>query len=342
MLSGFLDKIGGLFDSRFIIAYWAPLFVAMGLGVITVMLYTGWEAFLGWWLSTSLTEQAILGSVALFLVTILSYLLQALTLPLIRFYEGYTYPRWLANWSRLEQRRRWNVLQSSSDPNPFYAIRYHYFPRNIDLTRPTRLGNILTAEEEYSYQMYRLDAVLWWPRLALFLPETFRMQLDSAFTPLIALLNLSFLLVLLALGSCLLLLTQAPWWLFLSSFSLSLLMSRIAYFAATSQAIGYGNLIRVAFDLYRHDILKQMHIPVPDNLVEERLLWDALNNWIYYYTQPWESKSSELPTDLANVLNHPFYYDFHEVVALPTPDQSTLSIDGELTVKLDHSINADD
>jgi hypothetical protein len=86
------------------------------------------------------------------------------------------------------------------------------------------------------------------------------------------------------------------------------------YIAACNQALDYGQLVRVAFDFYRHDILKQMHLPIPDNLVEERLLWDALNAMTYNYTLPWEAEAATQTPRLAR----PFYYDTHQT-ATPSP-----------------------
>jgi hypothetical protein len=89
---------------------------------------------------------------------------------------------------------------------------------------------------------------------------------------------------------------------------IGLLLARACYLAAISQALSYGKLVQVAFDFYRHDILKQMHIPVPDNLRDERFLWTALNSVVDEYSMPWQTTIIEsLPS-----LNSPFYYDTHE------------------------------
>jgi hypothetical protein len=123
------------------------------------------------------------------------------------------------------------------------------------------------------------------------------------------LLNLSMLLTLLALGGGgALFLTYRYWWLGVLVFIGGLALARTCYVAASNQAMDYGQLVRVAFDFYRHDILKQMHIAVPDNLVEERLLWDALNAVVYDYVLPWDAEVADQIPRLA----HPFYYDTHQ------------------------------
>lgn len=265
-------------------------------------------------------EHGLLGVAALIAVTVLAYLLQAVTPTVVRLYEGYNWGRLdsrLTNWARLGQKRKLQNLQETSFSNEEGALKaghqrtaysdlYYNFPRNPNLILPTRLGNTLIAAEEYSYQVYFLDAVTWWPRLAPLLPQAFRAQVDNALTPLLALLNLLALV-----GGALVFLTDQRWWLFVLVFVGALLLARFCYAAAVKQAESYGILIRVAFDLYRHEILKQMHIPIPDNLVDEGVLWSKLNRLVYNYIQPWETKRPSETLYKPDPKAHPFYYDFH-------------------------------
>lgn len=194
------------------------------------------------------------------------------------------------------------------------AFFYLNYPRNPLLLKPTKLGNVLAAAEEYSMQLYKLDAVIWWPRLAPMLPDAFRAQVDVALIPMLAVLNLGLVFTLIAFiggGSAILL--GPNWFLFIISFIGGFFLARASYLAAVSQAVDYGNWIRVAFDLYRHEILRQMHIPIPDNLVEETLLWTSLNNWVYKFTPPWEAVRT---TKLSSV-KRPFYYDTHSSTTTP-------------------------
>jgi len=194
------------------------------------------------------------------------------------------------------------------------ATRYLNFPRNSKLLKPTRLGNVLAAAEEYSFQLYWLDAVIWWPRLAPLLPDDFRVQVDTALTPMLMMLNLSLTFTLIDLmGAGIVILFHWHWLLFATILIVGLLLAWACYMAAISQAVDYGNWIRVAFDLYRHEPLKKMHIPIPDNLLEERRLWASLNEWLYKYTPPWEVAM----TTKAPSLERPFYYDMHKTTPSP-------------------------
>jgi hypothetical protein len=61
-----------------------------------------------------------------------------------------------------------------------------------------------------------------------------------------------------------------------------------------------------------------MHIQVPDNLVGERLLWNLLTNWHYFYQAPWESED-DMPK-----LDNPFYYDTHYASIDPSQQQEVI------------------
>ena len=338
MLTAYLTQVSGWLDKRFMLAYWAPMFIflsLMGLGGAAARL--GPERALKVWSELDPMAQAIVGLAALIGITVLAYILQALTTPVMRMYEGY----WPARFRRLTARAigdqtarraalRAEAAQSrqagSGDPAEAALRRlqsggaertlYLAFPRSERLIRPTRLGNTLTAAEEYAYQVYRMDTVLWWPRLAPVLDVTLAGQIDAALTPLIALVNLSFLLTVLALGGGvgLLLLSlfgaSQPIWLFLLVFAGGFLLAWLCYEAAVTQAQDYGSLMRVACDMSRHEVLKKLHVPVPDNLRSERQLWEVLNHWVYQYTPPWEQRWPPDPSQAP--ATDPFYYDTHK------------------------------
>jgi len=363
MLGTFLDKMGGFFDRRFVVAYVIPTLVALGLIIGLLQLRFGPQITINWWSSLGLQEQILLAISVLLVVIILSYIFEILTAPLVRLYEGYwtegyvtrhlaplaiKYQRKIKDRNvRTDKRRELDVkrekmisekigsldeLHAASfeeqiatideqiglEKKRAYDAGYYKFPRDTELLKPTLLGNVLAAAEEYSYQVYRLDAVIWWPRLTTLLPEDFRIQVDIALTPMLTVLNLSVIFSLLALVGLGLLLAYHQWFLYGFIVIVGLLLARSFYVAAINQAAVYGKLVRVAFDLYRHEILKKMHIPVPDNLVAERMLWDLLTNWHYFYIVPWDIKSDTPEFD------NPFYYDIHHTTINTVQQQEVI------------------
>jgi hypothetical protein len=300
MFVTFLDKLGGWFDRRFMLAFWAPAFISLGVtGSLIVLVVLGRDAVDIWDELDSL-ESAWLALVALVLITVTAYVLQAFSTTIVRLHEGYLFPEWLARHTRADQLRARQRTLPEQRPNRLtgaatsawsnhYRDAYFYFPRNEDLVKPTRLGNVLTASEEYVTLTYGADAVLWWPRLAPLLPQSFREQVDSTLTPMLSLLTLSTTITLAGLISAVVLALFSPyWWLGILCAVMALALARLCYVASISQAVSYGDLVRAAFDLYRHEILKQMRLPLPKNLREDFVLWQGLTQFIYLYTPPWD------------------------------------------------------
>jgi hypothetical protein len=83
------------------------------------------------------------------------------------------------------------LKDSSTTPPPtevFQRYRENYVEQRnfmmnekgeFEVPRPTRLGNLIKAYEEYPYRVYRMDAVFYWPRLWLKLPKDTREEMDS-------------------------------------------------------------------------------------------------------------------------------------------------------------------
>lgn len=55
----------------------------------------------------------------------------------------------------------------------------------------------------------------------------------------------------------------------------------ISYKTALSSALRYSEQVKVAFDLYRDRLLKEMRIPLPANLEEEQQLWEHLCSFLF-------------------------------------------------------------
>jgi hypothetical protein len=261
----------------------------------------------------------------------MAYVLQALAIPLVRLYEGYDWPRglnWLQRWAEEGQRRAKQAEKSNTQANEASRQRtlFFGFPRDDRLVLATRLGNTLRAAEEYPYYLYQMDAIIWWPRLVTLLPDAFRAQVDGAFTPVVALLNLCTLFGLWALGGgAMIALTDHRRWLFALVLGGGVWLGWVCYQAAITQAEDYGNLVRVAFDLHRHALLEKLHITRPDNLAAERILWYKLGQFHYHYSFPGEVP---LPAVDLQPLRDPFYYDNHKQPQPPQRQTIELQVKG--------------
>jgi len=302
MLSTFLDKVGGLLNRRFLVAYWFPTMFAALLLLLPRALVFGLDAAWRWWAGLVPSQgyagegSPQLGLLAggLLLITLVAYLLQAFTRPLIRTYEGYTWPWPLRRWAARRAARRWLDLRraraEAARQNDLArdAHRqdqlYHGHPDRAWLLLPTHLGNVLRAAEGYAGRVYGMDAPFWWPRLWPLLPEERQQAVDDALTTMVSLLNFATLMIYVAVDVALYLngcrIPYRAGWA-LAALALGGLLFALAYRGAAAQARGYGQQIRTAIDLHRFELLKALHLPLPATPQEERALWARLAAWLY-------------------------------------------------------------
>lgn len=302
MLSTFLDKIGGLLNHRFLAAHWfPPLFAALLLLLPRALVYglgTTWR----WWAGLAPsqdyagegTPKLVLLASGLLLITLIAYLLQAFTRVLVRTYEGYTWLSTLRRWAAGRTARCWRTLKEeraeavSQSDLARYAHRqdqlYYEYPNRAELLLPTHLGNVLRAAEGYASQAYGMDAPFWWPRLWPLLPEEHQTAVDDALTTMVSLLNFATLMAYVMIDVALYLkgcqVAHRVWWAG-AALALGGLLVVVAYQSAVAQARSYGQQIRTAIDLYRFELLKALHCPLPVTPQEERALWARLAAWLY-------------------------------------------------------------
>lgn len=193
---------------------------------------------------------------------------------IIRLYEGYP----LARFRALDRVGRDWYGQRSAEAEGH--SRWHdqdvRYPAQ-DQVLPTRLGNVMLAAERYSYDRYRADLIVQWPRLYQVLPrETIQDVEDARAT-------LEFLLVISLWWGAFSIL--APFWsirlggapaITLVSFALGAVGAYLAYLSAIEAAREYGDHLRAVFDVYRLTLLRALHVPAPNTAVEERARWEDL------------------------------------------------------------------
>jgi len=175
------------------------------------------------------------------------------------------------------------------------------FPGRLNWVKPTRLGNHLRAAETYPSLRYNLDAAVIWPRLREALPDKFAGRLGEAK------MNMDLMLVLTTLalvfgivwGGVFLAVPDASlalykWVAAPFSFLVSMGIARVAYLNAAESALSYGELLKTAFDLYRWEALKALHLDPPPDLEGEKELWGEIGGLLYRnypLKTPWKHPS---------------------------------------------------
>lgn len=142
---------------------------------------------------------------------------------------------------------------------------------------PTELGNVLRAAEQLVYDRYGIDAEIFFPRLGPLLPDKLLKILDNQRDGVEAAARFSAVSFLAAIASAALLLSSG-WWIVIPV--VAVCISWWCYRVAIDAAIIYGDTIESAFDLYRFDVLRALHIPLPHDTRSEKQLFEDLNAFL--------------------------------------------------------------
>src|SRR5262249_28614214 len=74
-------------------------------------------------------------------------------------------------------------------------------------------------------------------------------------------------------------------WVFLAVSLGGPLIARVWYLVAVEQYRAFADLLRTSVDLFRFDLLKDLRLALPADLLDERYLWDELNQVTAYGDQ---------------------------------------------------------
>ncbi|MFC4052448.1 hypothetical protein ACFOY4_22410 [Actinomadura syzygii] len=240
-----------------------------------------------------------LGQLTLIILTILliAVLAAPLQMAMVRTLEG-RWPRLLGSgFARGRQLRRKHRLERAAElpapadpesagtapeePSPAVLQRAgrlgaelrRSFPMSDHLVRPTRLGNILAAMEDTAGRTYGLDGVIAWPRLYPQLSDRTRALVDDRRDMLDTAARLTVTSALVTvIGTALL--VGTGWWHLLSLIPLGIAV--LAYAGTVQAAHAYAEVVHVAFDLHRFDLLTALHMPLPTDTAAEATINQAL------------------------------------------------------------------
>lgn len=158
------------------------------------------------------------------------------------------------------------------------AIRLRY-PRRVGGLQPTQLANLAEVHREYGLDRFGLDSDLFWLRLLKLAraDKDFYPLLDDAKTQLDFAVAVTVLLGLTVLVWFPLSMLFAPTiWPYLLIAVIGL-PAVVIFYRVVIQAYGtFAEVVRAALDLYRFDMLKALHLQLPEDLAEEKDTWQKL------------------------------------------------------------------
>ena len=152
---------------------------------------------------------------------------------------------------------------------------------SVDELRATRMGNVAAALDSYGETRYRMNLAVYWSRMQLIIQD--KKEIYGALVD--AKCQLDFLVV-----CCwLCILTSAGWlvgmqWLPFSWLLYLLVLivvpigARFFYLLAVENYAVMADLIKSTVDLFRFQLLRNLHVPQPGGIRQERALWAALGD----------------------------------------------------------------
>ncbi|GAB3116155.1 hypothetical protein GCM10027160_24540 [Streptomyces calidiresistens] len=292
-LTDVAGRVTGVLSSRFLLVAYLP--VLAGALPLVVLVWAGAPGgtpdFSGAWETAG--SLGIGESLVLVLALLVpAFLLQSLQLSLHTLWrEGPPWRWWRRRRSAFWQGRREALAERARLPADFPSLGpaerdaatarawpaasrlNRRFPPAGTPTRPTALGNLLTAMEHSAGRAHGWDAAVAWPRLYPVLRDPARSLVDDARDALDQAIGLATVMSLCAPLS-LALLWPSGWWTLLTLVPAILAVG--AYRAALRSAATYAVAVHGAFDLHRFDLLRALHLQLPADPAGERALAAAL------------------------------------------------------------------
>jgi hypothetical protein len=180
-----------------------------------------------------------------------------------------------------DESRDWELL-SSQLPEIEHKLDL-YYPSTFHAVLPTRIGNTITAFQDYPRTRYGMDWIALWPRLIPVLKDNDYMDLlDKDKDAFDFLLNTCLVIILLGVEIVYMELFLGN---LLHSFLIgfiTLLISSVLYNGALAAAYRWGMAVRVAFDLYRHDLSLQLGLHPAETFEEEYERWQQVSRFLLY------------------------------------------------------------
>ncbi len=192
---------------------------------------------------------------------------------LVQFLEGYWGASFVARKIQAlrisHHQTRFNSLGDKDAKGNGEASRLlDLYPRDPDDFMPTRLGNVLRRYEMIAGRQYELNVLTILPHVALAAQSEDVRYLDDQRTQLDLAVRMCFAAMLASIVSAVFL-WRDDLWLLVAAIPCS--VAYISYRGAIVSAREYGVAMETLIDLNRFAFYKRFHLPMPRNIVEERI-----------------------------------------------------------------------
>jgi hypothetical protein len=295
------SELPKLFDRNFAIAYFLPVSLLLTISAFILKAAGYWSQIYSFLTGNTLFDATL----AVFTAWIGGILLMVLNREIYRLLEGYGKYNPVHLFEKHAKRQfvkkmdRLDVLDNEYGTKDFTEEKgkerarlmvelAESYPDREDLILPTAFGNALRAFEIYPRVMYGFEGIDGWPRILAVLPKEYRELIDDAKAQVDWWVNLGVISILLLIefwGA-----VYSKWGLTLGWFYnilnilvplvIVVLLNWFFLWRATSAAVGWGDYVKSAFDLYRFSLLEQLGIEPPTSREQEEKLWKSFSQAI--------------------------------------------------------------
>lgn len=184
------------------------------------------------------------------------------------------------------------------------ALRREKYPTREDDLLPTGFGNAIRAFEVYPGDVYGVNAIPIWLRLASVIPKNFTELIEDARAQVTCFMNITYISAIIGVSALVRICRYADWtWAFNSRIpfwiGIQTLLSGIVYwwlqiaaisFAiailasiwTTSRVSAWGGLVKSAFDCYLPSLIKQFGYLPPQTETERYAFWEEFSALVSY------------------------------------------------------------
>ena len=211
----------------------------------------------------------------------------------------------IASWGEARAQQQVFPLSMQERATRLRAELLENFPPNETDVLPTRFGNTIRSFEMYPREVYGVDSVPVWLRLASVISKDFTALIDDARAQVDCFVNIACLSFAIAAASLADALKQAYWdrllfWQIPITFAETLAILKplvqqdftvpaigfavafLSYRWATIRVVAWGDLVKSAFDCYLPALAKQLGFALPRTDAERREFWSDFNALILY------------------------------------------------------------
>jgi hypothetical protein len=299
--------MGGVFDtvsgglSKFVRAWLLPS--ATAVGVFSFVVLPALEDLEIVSRLNSLSEVPR-GLILAFCSLLLAFLSSYGSTRIYRFFEGYSWPRTLADRAVKRQKQAQADLKAAAarlheEPadeadtakEPAWyaelaAERLKRYPRSEGDVMPTRLGNALKAVERYGNDHYGLDSQIFWSELNACAPESTSEGVEDARSAVDFFISFVFFSLAFALLSLIVAVVELHLPSLIAGLT-ALVLSRWFYLMAVASTSWLASAMQALVNLGRVELAGTYGLDVPPTLAEERKMWEALAGFVYWSDEDW-------------------------------------------------------